>query len=139
MTRLPLAPHFLRATNQEESRSWFGSQHQPIMLKVIMVPQSDVDQSRSPLLASVNACLKLGSGLHLPAVSVLVGSPSTNLNAETLMRLHRFLLLRGLLWFTILSWHNYNRETDVCIIEIDVTRNTCLSHPKSWISLSLIF
>lgn len=62
-----------------------------------MVPQVDLCQVRSPPLASLNACLELGSRFNLPAVSGLAGSPSLNLNKETLMRLHRVQLLGGLL------------------------------------------
>lgn len=34
------------------------------------------DQARHILLASINDCLRLSSGLHLPAVSELAGSPA---------------------------------------------------------------
>lgn len=45
------------------------------ILKAIMNPQADVHQARYLLLASINACLKLNSGLHVSAVSGLAGSP----------------------------------------------------------------
>jgi hypothetical protein len=47
---------------------WIGSQYQLIILKAIVVHQLDVCQARYPLLASVNACLKLGSGFCLPVL-----------------------------------------------------------------------
>ena len=75
-----LTLHFLITIDQEENR--FGSQNQPTMLKAIMGPQSHVYQARYPFLASINACLKLGSGLHLPAVSGLVGTASSRLNRD---------------------------------------------------------
>jgi hypothetical protein len=46
-------------------------------------PKSHVYQARYLLRTSINACLKLGSGLHLPAVSGLVGSTSLNLNKDS--------------------------------------------------------
>ena len=90
------------ANNQPSGRKqklslWFGSQHQPTMLKPITAPQSDVYQARYSLLASINVCLKLGSGFHLPVVSGLIGSPSWSLNKETLMWLHWNWFLGGLL------------------------------------------
>jgi hypothetical protein len=51
----------------------------------------------TPFLASINARLKRGSGLHHPAVSELSGSPNVSLSKETLMRLLRNRLLGGLL------------------------------------------
>ena len=69
-------------------------QPQPIMLKAIMAPQLDVYQARYYILASIKACLKLGSALH----PVLLHQrwwcgPSLSLNKETLMRLHQNQLL----------------------------------------------
>ena len=61
-------------------------------------PQSDVYQVRYHLLASINACLKLG----LRPSPVLLHQrqwygPSSNFNKEILTRLHWIWLLGGLL------------------------------------------
>ena len=72
-----------------------------------MAPQSDVYQARYLLLASINACLKLGSGLHLPAVSGLVGTASSSLlggNLETGARYQTVCLLEFNLRSGSLRW-----------------------------------
>ena len=79
----------------------------------IIVPQSDVCQARNPLaclLASINACLKLGSGLHPP---VLLHQrwwcgPSSSLNKKVLIQQNLSWLLGGLLRF--LNMHNRGRS-----------------------------
>jgi hypothetical protein len=84
VTRLPLIIHILTTTKHEKKkifRLWFGPQYQ---LKAIMAIQSDMYQARYHLLDSINACLKLGSGLHLPAVSGFAGTPNLSSIKETL-------------------------------------------------------
>lgn len=70
----------------------------------VPAPLSDVYQARYILLAFLNTCLKLGSGLRLLAVSGLVGIRSLNLNKETLIQ---YIGIGSLvLGFTSFSWHN---------------------------------
>jgi hypothetical protein len=64
--------------------------------EAVMTAPSDVCQVEPPLLAYGKACLQLGSGLHIPAVSGVVESPSWSLNKEIhCIRLHRNYLLGG--------------------------------------------
>jgi hypothetical protein len=78
------------------------------MLKAIIAPQSDVYQARHSLLAAINACLKLGSGLclHILLCQGWREAQAGACNKETLMGLHRNWLLHGLLGFMNISWHN---------------------------------
>ena len=74
----------------------------------IIAPQSDVCPAGYPLsclLTSINACLKLGSGLHPPILlhQRQLCSLRPSLNKDP-MQLHRNWLLGGLLGFVI--WHN---------------------------------
>ena len=78
---------------------WVGSQHEPIMLNAPHQIQTTLE---TPFLASINAHLKLGSGLHLPTVSRSAEIPSLRLNKGTLMQF----CWNGLLGFTNVSWHN---------------------------------
>ena len=79
------APDISLPNNQssKNSRSWVYGYAQYTVLKVITVPLPDVYQFKHPLLASINNCLKLGSGIYLPSVSKLAWSPSLNLKRLT--------------------------------------------------------
>ena len=86
-------PNNHQSGGKQKLSLWVGSQHQPIMLTVIMIPQSDV----YPLLGSINACLKLGWGsTFLSSCVRVVGSPSLSVNKETLMQLNQNWFLDGL-------------------------------------------
>jgi hypothetical protein len=96
-------PNNHQSGRKQKLSLWFGSQHQPIILKDNKIskqhppPQSDVCQARVPLaclLASINACLKLGSALYLSVLLHQV-SPSSSLSKKTLVRLYHWNQLLG--------------------------------------------